>query len=582
MGLKTEITFKIGGQQGEGIDSTGEVLAITLMQQGFEIASYKHFSSRIKGGHTYYHIRASHDKIHYCGDTTDILVALDQESYDHNISSMAPGGFVLLENSKEEKVEQADGCTVIHANFTNMAQELGNKIIRNMIALGSTVYLMGMHYEMFKPLVEKKFLRKGQSLVDLNINALKKGYEYIQNLGIKPFEVARPQPKDQALLTGNEAFAFGAIAAGCRFLSAYPITPASEIMEYMKANLPKVGGVAVQAEDELAGILMAIGAGFAGVRAMTSTSGPGLSLKTEAIGLAGMSETPVVIVNSQRGGPGTGLPTKYEQGDLNSMIYAGHGDIPRIVLAPSTVEECIEVAATAFNLAERFQCPVIVALDLVLSLNKQTCPDFRLDRIQPIDRGKLLSQEELDALQEFNFKRYRLTEDGISPRSIPGQPGGVHTANSNEHSETGHITEIPEIRAAMMNKRMGKLKHFKMKGYEFIGGEERPVHTLFVGFGSTRGILEEVVRDLKAQGENVGLAMIKVIHPFQKEGLAELADQAARIVVVENNWSGQMTGLLAKELQVAHKMETIRKFDGNPFTKAEVLNQYHQLTKEVV
>lgn len=579
--MKKEITFKIGGQQGEGIDSTGEVLAVTLMQQGFEIASYKHFSSRIKGGHTYYHIRASHDKTHYWGDTTDILIALDQESYDHNISSMTPGGFVLMEGA-EEKVEQKDGCTVIHVNFSKMAQDLGNKIIRNMVALGSAVYLMGLHYEIFKPLVEKKFLRKGQALVDLNINALKAGYEHIQKLDVKPFQVARPEPKNHALLAGNEAFAFGAIAAGCRFLSAYPITPASEIMEYMKANLPKVGGVAVQAEDELAGILMAIGAGFAGVRAMTSTSGPGLSLKTEAIGLAGMSETPVVIVNSQRGGPGTGLPTKYEQGDLNTMIYAGHGDIPRIVIAPSSVEECIQMAPLAFNLAERYQCPVIVAIDLILSLNKQTCADFNLANLEPIDRGKLLSDEELAKLQEFNFKRYRLTDDGISPRSMPGQPWGVHTANSNEHSETGHITEVPEIREAMMNKRMGKLKNFKMKGYEFVGGEERPVRTLFVGFGSTRGVLEEVVRDLKAEGEDVGLAIIKVIHPFQKEGLEELAKQAERIVVVENNWSGQMSGLLAKELQVGDKIETIRKFDGNPFTKADVMKQYQQLTKEVV
>lgn len=580
--MRREITFKIGGQQGEGIDSTGEVLAVTLMQQGFEIASYKHFASRIKGGHTYYHIRASHDKVYYCGDTTDILIALDQESYDHNISSMAPGGFVLLENKKEEKVEQADGCTVIHVSFSKIAEELGNKIIRNMIALGSAVYLMGMHYDMFKPLVERKFSRKGQAVVDLNINALKAGYEYIQKLGLTPLTVPQPEKKEHALLTGNEAFAFGAIAAGCRFLSAYPITPASEIMEYMKANLPKVGGVAVQAEDELAGLLMAIGAGFAGVRSMTSTSGPGFSLKTEAMGLAGMSETPVVIVNSQRGGPGTGLPTKYEQGDLNTMVYAGHGEIPRIVLAPSTVEECMQMAATAFNLAERYQCPVIVALDLVLSLNKQSVPDSSLQKLEPIDRGKLLSEEELAVLDEFNFKRYRLTDDGISPRAIPGQRGGIHTANSNEHSETGHITEVPEIRHAMMNKRLGKLASFKMKGYEFIGGEERPVHTLFIGFGSTRGVLEEVIAELKAQGEDVGLAQIKVIHPFQKEGLDQLAEKAERIVVVENNWTGQLAELVGKELQVAHKIEKIRKYDGNPFTKAEILNQYQQLTKEVV
>lgn len=581
--MRSEMTWKIGGQQGEGIDSTGEIFATTLMKQGFHIASYKHFASRIKGGHTYYHIRASGQPAYYHGDTTDILVALDQESYEHNAPAMSAGGFVLLENKKEEKIELVDDITVIHVSFSKLAEELGNKIIRNMIALGSSLYLMGMHYEMFIPLVEEKFMAKGQALVDLNINALRMGYEYVQKLDLQPIEIQLPtEEKSQALLMGNEAFAFGAIASGCRFLASYPITPASEIMEYMKANLPKVGGAAVQAEDEIAGILMAIGAGFAGVRSLTSTSGPGFSLKTEALGLAGMSETPVVIVNSQRGGPGTGLPTKFEQGDLNTMVYSGHGEIPRIVLAPSTVEECMTVASTAFNLAEKYQCPVIVALDLMLSLNKQTCPDYDLSKFEPIDRGKLLSEEELAELEEFNFKRYRLTDDGISPRSIPGQKGGVFTANSNEHSETGHITEIPEIRVAMMNKRMGKLASFKTKGYEFIGGEERQVDTLFIGIGSTRGVIEEVITELNAQGEDSALAHIKVLYPFQPEGIEELVRAAKRVIVVENNWSGQLSGMLQKELQIGNKLQTITKFDGDPFTKQDLLDQIQSFAKEVV
>lgn len=580
--MKSEITWKIGGQQGEGIDSTGEILAFALTHQGFQIASYKHFASRIKGGHTYYHIRASHDKIHYQGDTTKILVALDKESYDHNIGAMEPGGYVLMENKKEEKVEQVDGITAVHVSFSKMAEDLGNKIIRNMIALGASVYLMGLHYDIFIPLIEKKFSKKGQSLVDLNVNALKTGYEYIQGLGLKPYEISLPEPKEQALLMGNEGFAFGAVAGGCRFLSSYPITPASEIMEYMKANLPKVGGAAVQAEDELAGILMAIGAGFAGVRSLTSTSGPGFSLKTEAMGLAGISETPVVIVNSQRGGPGTGLPTKYEQSDLNTMIYAGHGEIPRIVLAPSTVEECVTIAPVAFNLAEKYQCPVIIALDLMLSLNKQTVPDSVMNNLEPVDRGKILSEEELAELEEFNFKRYRLTDDGISPRAIPGTKGGVHTANSNEHGETGHITELPDVRNAMMNKRLGKLDSFKMKGYEFIGGEERSVDTLFIGFGSNRGVLTEIVEEFNARGENAGLAQIKVLHPFQPEGLKDLVASAKRVFVIENNWTGQMSGLLQQHLLVGDKLKSIKKFSGDPFTKKEIVEQVEALAKEVV
>ena len=347
--MKTEITWKIGGQQGDGIDSTGSIFASALAKQGFHIASYKHFASRIKGGHTFDQIRASLEPVHYHGDLTDILVVLDQESYDFNISAMSKNGFVLIENKKEEKVEVLDNqVTVIHTSFVKMAEDLGNKIIRNMVMLGSSIYLMGLHYDIFLPIIEQQFSKKGQALVDLNVNALKAGYEYVQGLGIKPYAVQLPEGnKDQAILIGNDAFAFGAVASGCRFLSSYPITPASEIMEYMKANLPKVGGAAVQAEDEIAGILMAIGAGFAGVRSLTSTSGPGFSLKTEALGLAGISETPVVIVNAQRGGPGTGLPTKYEQSDLNTMVYAGHGEIPRIVLTPSTVEECMLVASTS-------------------------------------------------------------------------------------------------------------------------------------------------------------------------------------------------------------------------------------------
>ncbi|WP_202080945.1 2-oxoacid:acceptor oxidoreductase subunit alpha [Caldalkalibacillus salinus] len=581
--MKKEITWKIGGQQGDGIDSTGNILSAALMQQGFHIASYKHFASRIKGGHTYDHIRASHDPIHYQGDTTDILIVLDKESYEHNIGSMSPGGFVLMENKKEEKVEQIDGVTVIHTSFTSMAEDLGNKIIRNMIMLGSSAYLMGAHYDIFIPFIENKFSKKGQAIVDLNINAVQKGYEYMESLGLKPFQLGFPdEKKDMALMIGNEAFAYGAVASGCKFLSSYPITPASEIMEYMKENLPKVGGVAVQAEDELAGLLMAIGAGFSGVRALTSTSGPGFSLKTEALGLAGMSETPVVIVNSQRGGPGTGLPTKYEQGDLQTMVYAGHGEIPRIVLAPSSVEECVTMASTAFNLAEQYQCPVIVALDLVLSLNKQTALDSCRHDLESINRGKMLTDEELESLQEHQFKRYRLTDDCISPRSIPGQRHGVFTANSNEHSETGHITELPEIREKMMDKRLGKLKDLSIKGYEFIGGEEKPVDTLFIGLGSTRGVLEETVRDLQSSGESVGLAQIKMLHPFQPQGLKELTTAAQRVIVVENNWTGQLTGMLQQHLLIGEKLQTIKKYDGNPFTKKDIMTQLQDVAKEVV
>lgn len=575
--MKNELVWKVGGQQGEGIDSTGEIFALALARKGYYISSNKHFASRIKGGYTHYQIRVTKDPSYYHGDYTDILLALDQETIDRNLNVMDDHS-VILKDVQEESLEEKGKSIIFNLPLTQIAESIGGKIVRNMVALGVSAALIGLDEDLFDSIIEDKFVKKGNDVVQMNKNAVRAGFlktkSYIDSKQIPGFHLAKPDIETRRnLMIGNEAVGFGALAGGCRFLSAYPITPASEVMEWLKAELPRVGGIVVQAEDEIAGITMAIGAAYSGVRAMTSTSGPGLSLKTESLGLAGISETPIVIMNTQRGGPGTGLPTKYEQADLNTMINAGHGEIPRIVLAPSTVEEAFYMTAQAFNYAEKYQCPVILAMDLYLSLFKQTVNQLDFSKIQ-IDRGKLLSDEETAKNSERYFLRYQLTDDGISNRSIPGQLGGVHTANSNEHNETGHITEDPSLRTEMMKKRLGKLDSLQDPGYEADGEKEAEI--LLIGFGSTYGVIQEAKKNLKNQGRKVSYAHIKRLTPFDTS-LTDYLLGAEQIFVIENNYTGQLKRLIQMECNTGKEMNSIVKYDGNPFTLKEGLVQIENM-----
>lgn len=568
-----EVVWKIGGQQGEGIDSTGEIFALALARKGYYISSNKLFASRIKGGYTHYQIRVTTDESHYHGDYTDILLALDQETVDNNIDVMSKNS-VILKDGKEVSIEKVKDINLLTLPLTKIAEDIGGKIVRNMILLGASAALLDLGEDFFDSIIEDKFSKKGLEIIEMNKNAVRKGFavlkDYLNEKQLPEFNLESPiDNTSRGLFIGNEAVAFGALAGGCRFLSAYPITPASEVMEWLKKELPAVGGTVVQVEDEIAGITMAIGAAYSGVRAMTSTSGPGLSLKTEALGLAGMSETPLVIMNSQRGGPATGLPTKYEQSDLNTMINAGHGEIPRIVLAPSTVEEAFYMTAQAFNYAEEYQCPVIIGMDLYLSLFKQTVNKLDFSKIS-INRGKLLNDEDIVENDKQYFLRYELTEDGISNRTIPGQKGGIHTANSNEHGESGHISEDPALRIKMMDKRLGKLSSITDPGFSFEGNKDSDV--LLIGFGSTYGVIQEAKKSLEANGITVGHAHIKRLTPFDLS-LKDYVLKAKRVIIIENNYFGQLKRLIQMELNTGKDLDSITKYDGNPFTINEVVTE---------
>ncbi|MFD1426208.1 2-oxoglutarate ferredoxin oxidoreductase subunit alpha [Kroppenstedtia sanguinis] len=577
-----QLSWKVGGQQGEGIDSTGEIFSTALNRLGYYLYGYRHFSSRIKGGHSNTKIRISTRPIRAVSDDLDILVAFDQETIDLNAQELHADGVVLADSKFNPVLPEGIQARFFSIPFTRIAQDVGLAQMKNMVAVGASSALMGLPLESFQNVIEGKFARKGEQVVEKNMQAIREGAEQIRQKCGGPLETLLLEESDgkkRLYMIGNDAIALGAIAAGARLMAAYPITPSSEIMEYLIRRLPEFGGTVVQTEDEIAAISMVIGANYGGVRALTASAGPGLSLMTEAVGLSGMTETPAVIVDTQRGGPSTGLPTKQEQSDINAMIYSTHGDIPKIVIAPSTVEECFYDTIQAFNLADRYQCPVILLSDLALSLGKQTVEPLDYDRIH-IDRGKLVTDG--DGLKELEhselYKRYELTEEGVSSRVLPGVKNGLHHVTGVEHDETGRPSEQALNRKKMMEKRLRKLS----QGIEF----EDPVHVraehvqpdlLLLGINSTRGVIQETMERLEEDGVKVNHLHIRQLLPFPTDQVQPMIKQAKRVVVVENNATGQLANLIKLHVGMGEKISHILKYDGNPFLPSEIYNQCKEM-----
>lgn len=573
-----QLSWKVGGQQGEGIDSTGEIFAIALNRLGYYLYGYRHFSSRIKGGHTNNKIRVSTKPKLAISDNLDILVAFDQETIDVNSPELRKGGVIVADSKFNPKAPEGMDVRLYAVPFTEIAEELGTSLMKNMVAIGASIALLGLPLESFTEVVTELFGKKGQKVVDKNMEAIARGAEYVKKEAgvLTEFQLEPADGKQRLFLIGNDAIAMGAIAGGCRFMSAYPITPSSEIMEYLVKKLPALGGTVVQTEDEIAAITMAIGANYAGVRAITASSGPGLSLKTEAIGLAGETETPIVIINTQRGGPSTGMPTKTEQSDVNAMIYSTHGEIPKVVIAPSTTEEAFYDTVEAFNIAEEFQVPVILITDLQLSLGKQTVEPLDLSKVE-IRRGKLLPGNEVPKPEGEMFKRYEVTEDGISPRVIPGQKNGIHHMTGVEHNEIGRPTEDPIIRVKQMDKRLNKLNNLKFPNPILADAKYDEADVLIVGMGSTRGTIEEAKEKMEAEGLKVNQAHVRLIYPFPVNEMKPLMETAKKVVVVEHNATGQLTDQIKLRVGFADKISSVLKYDGNPFLPSEVYNRVKEL-----
>ena len=570
--ILNDIEIMFGGQAGDGSLTTGDLIAGVFKRMGLEVYTYKDFPSRIRGGHTNYVIRAGERPNYGMADAVDGLVAFDLEAVQAHVDELRPGGFVVFDSSSESVPEQLrrGDVTWYDVPLEKIAkEEMGLGLVRNTISLGVLAKLIGMDPAIVRHDVTGVYQRKGEKVLDLNIRAIEAGEAYVEkHFGEWPSGYAleaRPDG-DRLLMMGNDAIAYGALVAGCRFMAGYPITPATDVLEWMAKHLPKYGGVALQAEDELAAINMVLGAAFTGVRSMTATSGPGQALMTEAIGLAGVLEIPVVVVECARTGPSTGMPTKTEQSNLNHLIFSGHGEIPRVVLAPGTVEDSFYLTARAFDIAEKYQCPVFVLTEQALCQSKATLPLLDVSKVR-VDRGELVTEPVVFG----EYERFALTANGVSPRTIPGVEGGMHLAAGSEHSPAGVITENSRNRTRMMDKRLGKLVSMKADLPEAIEHGDPAAEIAIFGYGSNRGPIVEALDRLGRQGVPVRFFEFRTLWPFPEGEVAAFAAGAKHIFVVENNQSGQLERLIRYVTGPLDRMHLVNKYDGKPFRPIEII-----------
>jgi 2-oxoglutarate ferredoxin oxidoreductase subunit alpha len=580
--IVNQLKLLTGGEAGDGVFAVSDMLALMFARAGLEILTTQTYSSRIRGGHINASVRIGERELHSQGDELDMLIALDLETVELHRKNIQDGGIVLYDNSQGEvdlsDLEQRQ-VTIFPIPARKIAREkLSAPIMKNIVMTGAALASVDFdaEFEFLGGLIRERFLSKGEKIVAKNMEAAAAGRELILQMNKpKRHKMEKRQRARKMLLQGSDAVAFGALTAGCRFMASYPITPASDIMEYLVAKFPKYNGVMVQAEDELAAINMAIGAAYSGTRALAASSGPGIALMIEALGLAAVTETPLVVVDVQRCGPSTGMPTRMEQADLDLLVYGAHGEIPRIVLAPSDIEECFYHTIRAFNLAEKYQCPVIVATDQYLSQSQRTTWPFDLSKVS-VDRGWLVKDEDLANL-DGPFRRYLITDRGISPRAIPSQEGTIFKTTGVEHVESGNATENPDARVRMMRKRFSKLDTFRKEDMlppKIYGNPESDI--TLVGWGSTKGVILEVMERFKhADGLDLKLMQLLDLWPFPAQAVTALLQASRQIIVVENNFTGQMANLIRQETGIA--CTKMVKYNGAPFSPKELYQRLKEL-----
>ncbi len=558
------VSVWVGGAAGDGIASVGESLAKIFARNGLHVYAYNSYQSVIRGGHVWWQMRAGSEKVYTQPENCHLLIALNQDTIDQHALGVEEGGGILYNADKlqvrpEHLVKGAQNMGIPMSKLAKLP------IMQNTVATGAFMFLTDLPLESLEKAMEERFGKKKPEVVQPNIDAARAGYQFAKehwkslNLGL---EVSK---KQRLVMTGNQGIAVGALAANCKFFSAYPMTPASSIMHFLAPNGPKYGMVMKQCEDEIASLNMAVGAGQMGVRAMTATSGGGFSLMTEAVGLAGMLEVPVVVVNVQRGGPSTGLPTKTEQADLFQVLGASQGEYPRIILAPQTIEDAYHTTVESFNLAERYQCPVLIISDLMLSEHTETVD--KLDLNVRVDRGDVLTEW----TEPTPYLRYKDTPTGISPRVYPGTKNASYVSASDEHNERGEvISDVftdPAMRKKMVEKRMRKIDNAKKEIAKLFpvkleGSTDADV--TLVGWGSNYNLLNALSRRLEEEGTKTNILMIKVIAPFLSEEVSAILSKCKRPIIIENNFTSQMARLIRMETGFNIK-DRILKYDGEPF-----------------
>ena len=562
--MPTDFNFMIGGEAGQGVQSVGFLLAKAFACGGYHIFADQDYESRVRGGHNFFRVRVSNDRVGAIAEDVDVLIALDADSIRLHKAEMASPGIIIFDGENIKGVSGNSG-SLLSVPLDRMAEEkAGDKLMLNTVALGAALAAVSYDLDTLNTVLTDHF---GSGEVgSRNVAAAKAGYDYVRSERKGKFGKIKPLSKPKRmLLTGNEAISLGAIAAGCKFMAAYPMTPASSIMEYLAAKSKEFDLVMVHAEDEIAAINMAIGAAYAGVRAMTATSGSGLCLMVEGIGLAGITETPLVIIDAQRPGPAVGLPTRTEQGDLQFVLHAHHGDFARAVLAPATVEDAFWTTVKAFNWADRYQLPVIILTDQHLASSHATVDPLDLSQVK-IDRGVLFSEKENDPLK---YMRHKVTKSGVSPRAFPGLGKALVVTDCDEHDEEGHLTEDAAQRTAQVQKRLRKISPLNKEIGTLRKHGSREPETTLIGWGSSYGAVHEAVDILRKEGASVNMLHLNELWPFPTKAVVDAVGSARNSYVVENNATGQVAQLI--KTQTGYDVTgRILKFDGRPFTPAYI------------
>jgi 2-oxoglutarate/2-oxoacid ferredoxin oxidoreductase subunit alpha len=595
--MLNEVTIRIGGESGEGTISGGDILALAAARWGYHVYTFRTFPAEILGGPCLFQVRISDQPVRSMGDYADVLICLNEEAFERSIADLCHGG-VLIYDPSDFTPEAGDFITY-PVPFNELARkEVQLFQTKNMVMLGTISALFGPALEAITQVVESKLSRSRKSnpiLMEKNMLALDIAKKYVEEHLTKrdPYQLGPVEKANRVVLNGNQALVAGALAAKCRFFAGYPITPASDIMEGMAKELPQVGGTFLQAEDEMAALASVLGASFGGVRAMTATSGPGFSLMTELIGLASMAELPAVIVDAQRAGPSTGMPTKMEQSDLSFALTAGHGDTPRIVVAPTDVADCYTLMIEAFNMAERYQMPVLFLTDQSLSA-----------RVESVDRSNFKPMELQERIQwaeneansvsanghssnghadvgavgerEQSYARYAYTASGISPITTPGPGAMTYVATGLEHDEHGHPDYEPQDHTAMMEKRFRKLQTAaeELPKPQRYGDEDATIG--IIGWGSTEGTIQEAVDRARAKGYRVASLHPKILSPLPDSTILDFIHSVKQVIVPECNYSGQLANLLGAK----YGLQAIRvnKFGGIPFTAGEILRAIEEVS----
>lgn len=554
--LKNAVSIVLAGEAGQGIQSIESILANVLKKDGYHVFSTKEYMSRVRGGINSTEIRVSSDRVDAYVEAIDILIALDQAGIPHLSSRMSDQTLVIGEKDKIQF------SRLIDVPLTKTANDIGNVIFSNTVAVGLICGLLKVNQEMLFKVIEQQFAAKSDEIKVGNVEAAKRGmaialdiFSQLVQIDIKKNDSVR----EELMFSGADAVALGAVAGGCDYICAYPMSPGTGVLTSMASYSKELDIIVEQVEDEIGVINMALGAWYAGAKAMVTTSGGGFALMTEGFSLSGMIESPLVVHIGQRPGPATGLPTRTEQGDFNLALYAGHGEFPRAIYAPGTLDEAFHITRQAFQTADQFQVPAVILTDqyFVDSYYNTPMPDL-----------KDLRNESRVVKSSKDYQRFRLTDDGISPRSIPGFGEGFVKVDSDEHDEMGHITEDLDIRNRMADKRMSKLKLLEDSALPptLIGDEH--YHTLILCWGSPFGIIREAMERLAIQG----LAMLHFSQVFPlHSGTAELLSKADKLIIIENNETGQFGSFVESQTGVVIDMK-ILKYNGLPFSVEEVMD----------